>query len=195
MRIGIRLIVLSSLLLLCGCPDGLKNGTEEQLLQSCFTAIQKNDWESYARMTITSADIMQKMLGINLSPSKTKPSYLSGILKPEEMKRHREDFDRAVLGGRGFIDFKRSKFLSPGSIVWQGDAAKALEEGGIPSRTYSLWIQTPEASLDSVNLYPLFTIVCWEGKWRLLALTYIDTDPSDKASTWYLVRARDTVLR
>ena len=159
-------------LFLGGCTGNSRKATEAQLLRQCFDAIQSNDWESYAQLTVTTADILHKALDIKPDPLRTAQSYIGDVLKPEQMKRLEADFRRAVAGGPGLIDFKNATFLAVGRVIWIDDAGRGMGGARVPAKTYSLQIRLQGASLDSQDLYPLFTMVHWEGRWRLVSLEY-----------------------
>jgi hypothetical protein len=156
--------------LLSACKGG--NDTEEQLLASCFHAIKKNDWKTYARLTLTPAEILEKVSGVRQrSAFKRRQGFAGGVLRPEQMKLHEQSFKRAVRGGPGQIDFARSELDGVGTLLGTQDPWRR-EGQSFPYRTYSLRIKTGGRTLDTKDLRPLFTVVAWEGKQRLIDLVF-----------------------
>jgi hypothetical protein len=166
------LMLTGTTCLLLGACKGARNDTDEQLLASCFAAIKANDWKAYSRLTLTPADILEQVSGSRpRSPFKGRQGYVGSVLRPEQMKVHEEAFRRAVRGGKGQIDFARSKVVGPGTLLgtqnpWQRMGAS------FPYRTYSLRVETGGRTVDTKELRPLFTVVTWEDKQRLIDLVF-----------------------
>lgn len=144
--------------------------TEEKLLEQAFNAIKKEDWDAYGTLTVTYADFLLKAQSINAFHEKN--SYDGGVLKPEQLKQQREEFEIAVQGGEGIIDFKNADFISPGNVVHAG-SLEALEGPAIPYKIYSLKVKSPGSSLT--HDYPRFMVVRWNEEFRIMKLEFPDS--------------------
>ena len=149
------------------------NSTEEELLHTCFDAIRKNDWESFERVAITHADLWKESEGIKQSPFMEKQSYLGGVLKPEQLARLKESFERAAEAGEGQIDFMDANFAGLGTMIAEFEIT-GFGENSFPGRRYSLRIESDGEEMDTQNLTPQFVIVPWKGKWRILDMDFMD---------------------
>ena len=165
------LAALIACLPLGGCR-GVRNDTDEQLLASCFRAVKEDDWKTFKRLALTSAEIWEAVSGARpRSAFKRRQGYAGGVLRPEQMKLHEQAFRRAVRGGPGQIDFARSDLVSPGTLLATHDPWRR-EGKSFPYRTYSLRIEKGGRTLDTKELRPHFTVVAWEGKQRLIGLGF-----------------------
>lgn len=142
-------------------------GERAELLREAFEAIAANDYDAFRRLTITSADI--GMSGAKIGPG--RGSYSAGSLKPEQEKRQREQFGRAVAGGSGQIDFRGSRFVGAGTLVSSG-AEPALPQGSYAFDVFSLVVEKDGAAIDTRQLVPRFKVVKWRGEWRLMRLVF-----------------------
>jgi hypothetical protein len=139
------------------------------LIKEAFTAIKKNDWAAYSRLTVTAADFMLRENKIG--PFEEKQSYAGSVLKPEEIQSQRAQFESAVEGGDGLIDFRNAEFVALGSIVEKGDHP-LLTGGSVPFVAYSVRINVDGKEFDSRELSPRFVVVKWGHKPRLLRLLF-----------------------
>lgn len=169
--ITVFLVLLIGLGLWIGSPP--KNSTPEELLETVFSAIRKDDWETYEKVSITYADIFQKMTHSQVSPFKQKMTYAGGVLKPEEMKRHRENFDRARRGAADQLDFSACRFVAEGTLIFEGTV---WDEGDEPisASTYSIIVEMDGDEFDSKEFSPLFTLVPWNRRWRIYSLEFAE---------------------
>lgn len=166
------LILAATTCLLLGACKGGRNDTDEQLLASCFGAIKANDWETYKRLALTPADILEQVSGSRpRSPLKGRQGYVGSVLRPEQMKVHEEAFQRAVRGGKGQIDFARSTFVGPGTLLGTQNPWRRMG-ASFPYRIYSLRVEAGGQAIDTKGLRPIFTVVTWEDKQRLIDLAF-----------------------
>lgn len=155
-----------------GCAS--RSGTEERLLDQAFEAIQDKDWEAYNKLTITYADFLLKSQ--KTGRFEERMTYAGTVLKPEEQQSQREQFDRAAAGGEGQVDFQSSTFIAPGSVILES-RMELLEEGEtVPFKIYSLKVRLDGNKTDTRQLSPHFTVVPWEGEYRLMRLEFPKED-------------------
>ncbi len=157
-------------LLLLVALDGCRSvSPEEALLQRAFAAIQENNWQAFERLTITAADF--SLRGPQSGALREQQSFISGVLRPQEKQRQREQFVRAVAGGPGQIDFRRAVFVGMGRVVRSGHV-ELLEGTRVPYTVYSVRIRMPENEKETDALAPGFVLVYWAGRPRLLGLEF-----------------------
>jgi hypothetical protein len=166
----IVLITGMSLTSLTGC-DLEPTRTEEGVLRAAFTALRKDRWEDYSKLTITMSDFILKEHKINRFAE--KQSFAGGILKPEEKAQQKAAYLRAVRGGAGLIDFRRAQFLRAGSVLDEGKL-ESLSGREVPFRRFSIRMRSGRAEVDSRALSPRFVVVPWQGGYRLLRLEFGD---------------------
>ncbi|GEM_PF-1345991 len=170
-KIGITLFTLAVFIFLAlsiGCSSK-RSAPEKSILKKAFSAIKKNDWEAYSKITITRADYeirKQKM-----SKFKAKQSYVGGVLKSEEREKQKAEFIAAVAGGEGLIDFKNAKFVGLGTLLGSG-ISEGLLNSEYSYRIYSLRIKTGGQVIDTVDLSPKFVLVLWGKEFRILELLF-----------------------
>jgi len=140
---------------------------EEKVLRNAFKAIQNNDYATYRRTAITTADIMIKRMG--LSPLKAKQSYVGGVLKPEELKQQREEFRWAVEGGDGWIDFEDAEFRGAGTLLDSG-SSELLQGGYYQYRIYTIEIEQDGELIDTEGMYPYFVLTPWGSGYKIIGL-------------------------
>ncbi len=148
--------------------------TEEALLEQAFDAIKENDWEAYQKLTITYADFLLKAQ--KTSRAEEQMSYAGGVLKPEELQSQREQFDRAVAGGEGQIDFRRTEFIGAGPVFLESTMELLTAEEKVPFKIYALKIAEGGMQRETRDLFPRFTVVPWEGEYRVMRLEFPKTD-------------------
>jgi hypothetical protein len=167
-----RAAVCVLLLTLCGCSKPTQS--PERLVEAAFAAIKANDWKAYAPLTITSADIM--LTRDKVSPMQAKMSYAGDVLKPEEQKRHRAQFDKAVSGGPGVIDFGKVKFQRAVKVaaadqeLWNGSSVSVVFYG----------VALKGGTGDVSQLDPGFSVVQFGDGYRLLALVFRPQEPAQQ---------------
>ena len=144
-------------------------GAEFELGAKLFAAIKANNWGAFEPLTITSADFTLKRM--NLSPVQAKQSYAGASLRPNLIAKLRTDFNRAVAGGAGQIDFRQAFFVGLGPVTASGNLSDIQNES-IPFTTYSLKIDTGGRVIDATDLTPRFVVVPWEKGLRLLKLEF-----------------------
>ena len=144
--------------------------TEEILLEQAFGAIKDKDWEGYNKLTVTYADFLLK--GEKTGRFEERINYAGSVLKPEEQTSQGEQFDRAVAGGEGQIDFQRARFLSAGTVILESRMELLNEGDNVPFKIYSLKLRVDSNETDTRLLSPHFTVVPWEGEYRLMRLEF-----------------------
>lgn len=170
MKFSTSVLLLLLAFCLTGCPGSsspLKQ--RETLLRQTFQAMKQNDWQNYSKLTITTADYDLKQSSV--SPAKAKQSYAGGVAKPRMQEQQKADFQEAVTGGEGIIDFRNAQFVSIGSALDQGTIS-SLNGVQIPYTTYSLMLKIAGQEIDSKALKPVFTVVEWQDEHRLLNLQF-----------------------
>lgn len=148
--------------------------TEEILLEQAFGAIKDKNWEEYNKLTVTYADFLLK--GEKTGRFEERINYAGSVLKPEEQASQREQFDRAMAGGKGQIDFQRARFLSAGVVILESRMELLNEGDNVPFKIYSLKVRVDGNDTDTRLLSPHFTVVPWEGEYRLLRLEFPKED-------------------
>jgi len=166
----IRKVFIPCLVVLISGLSACSTSPEEKLLKKAFSSIQNNDWDSYAKLTITSIDFTLQRNSV--TPLKARQSYTGSKLKPQERERHRVRFEDIQKEKEGFIDFANAEFVSVGSIVETG-MYPVMIGGEVPYTAYSLIIQTDGEEIDTKELYPHFVVVTWNNEPRIL---YLSTD-------------------
>lgn len=99
-------------------------------------------------------------------------TYAGSVLKPEEEQSQRLQFDRAAAGGEGQVDFQHSTFIGPGEIILESRMELLDENESVPFKIYSLKVRTDGKEMDTRSLSPHFTVVPWEGEYRLMRLEF-----------------------
>ena len=148
--------------------------TEEILLEQAFGAIKDKNWEEYHKLTVTYADFLLK--GEKTGRFEERINYAGSVLKPEEQASQREQFDRAMAGGEGQIDFQRGRFLSAGAVILESRMELLNEGDNVPFKIYSLKVRVDGNDTDTRLLSPHFTVVPWEGEYRLMRLEFPKED-------------------
>ncbi len=164
----LRMVIL--VLVGAGCAGCLGFGTSsptDTLLEEAFAGIKADDWQRFQKLTITPADFMIRDMG--LSAFKAPQSYAGGVLRPRQRDEQRRQFDEAVRGGPGLIDFQRSAYVGPGSLLDSG-TRRVANNGSYSYEIWSITIETGEGEVDTTELFPRFTIVKWGDEWRILGL-------------------------
>jgi hypothetical protein len=158
--------------MLCDCSK--PTASPEQLVAAAFAGIKANDWKAYAPLTITSADIM--LTRDKVSPMQAKMSYAGDVLKPEELKRHRAQFDRAVAGAPEVIDFQKMTFQRAIKVagadqeLWNGSSVSVVFYG----------VALKGGNGDVSQLDPGFSVVQFGDGYRLLALVFRPQDAAQQ---------------
>jgi hypothetical protein len=148
---------------------GAKGGTEERVVEKAFAAIKKNDMGTFKDLTITSADIILKRN--KTSKLMEKASFAGSALKPEEQKRQREEFMKAVAGGSDQIDFSKSEFVGLGTLMKTG-SSELLEGGFYTYWAYAVVIKHEGKVVDTTELFPYFVLTEWKDGARIIHLDY-----------------------
>jgi hypothetical protein len=161
----VGLICLTGLLIGCAAaPD-------EDVVKKAFTAIKANDWETYSQLTITAADFMQQQAGIGMAQEQL--SYIGTTVKPQQQQKQRQQFERAVAGEPGTIDFARVKFLGLGEPIERG-THPLLTGGEMPYTVYVPRLAIDGKELDGHSLVPRIVLVQVGEAFRILELDYGD---------------------
>jgi hypothetical protein len=162
--IGSRLLAVVLALTLAGCSK--PTSSPEHLVEAAFAAVKMNDWKAYASLTITSADIM--LAQDKVKPMKSKMGYTGEVLKPEEVRLHRTQFDRAVSGGADTIDFRQAGFDR--AVVVASAEQELLNGNTVPVVFYGVAVKGGNGQVSQLD--PGFSVVQWGGAYRLLALNF-----------------------
>ena len=175
-RLGSALgVVFAICAMMAGCkskessPGASKE--QERLLKKAFAAIEDNDWEAYSHLTITTSDFSMERQGI--TGFKKGESYQGSVLKPEQEKKQKAQFEKAVAGGEGIIDFKNAKFVSAGGFTAKG-TQELVSGGEIAVTSCFLRIKVSGEKKAREDLAPLFNLVDWKGVPRILALAFAE---------------------
>lgn len=151
-------VLFSILSILTSCSHKIRS--EEKLLKLAFHAIQQNSWNDYQRLTITLAEVTDG------DPK----------LKAQQLEVQKEDFQHAIQGGQGQIDFKTATYVGPGTLL----APVTLNETTtFKGNVYSIKLKNQPTSpgtsaiVDTQSLYPQFLVVQTNGEYRLLALVFV----------------------
>jgi hypothetical protein len=136
------------------------NKPDVTLLNKIFLSIQQNQWQNYLESTITIADLHPK---ITAELQK---------LKANQQKFQQQDFERAVKGGPGQIDFKNSQMVGLGSELATVEVLADYPLG----KVYSIRLKIPNGKttveMDSREFYPQFLVVQKNNQPHLLALIF-----------------------
>lgn len=112
------------------------------------------------------ADIM--LAQDKVSPMKAKQGFAGGVLKPEQIKAHHDQFDKAVAGAPEVIDFRQASF---DRAVKMAAASQELLNGNtVPVVFYGVAIKGGNGQVSQLD--PGFSVVEWSGGYRLLALVF-----------------------
>ncbi|MBD3322042.1 MAG: hypothetical protein GF350_13170 [Chitinivibrionales bacterium] len=106
----------------------------------------------------------------NIGPEKARDSYLGGTLKPQLLKQHQNQFNRAVKK-EGDIDFSRAEFVSTGEMVKEG-SIKTLISGTIPYTVYALNCTVDSQAVSTAQMHPQFAVTQWNGEPKILRLVF-----------------------
>jgi hypothetical protein len=174
-----RLLVLISFVFVAACGPVLpgksgpreRSSPEEELLDAAFIALKKKDWNAFSELTVTTADFDIQTL--KQSPLMERQSYAGGVLRPEERLRIKEQFEIAAGGGEGMIDFESAEFVSVGKAIDRG-MVESIGGELIPFTSYSIKIEVDGETVDTRDLRPVFIVVKWQGRPRILALDVVD---------------------
>ncbi|RMG40330.1 MAG: hypothetical protein D6719_11265 [Candidatus Dadabacteria bacterium] len=159
-----------SAVILSGCNKFTAPDSEEALIKKAFRALKNSSWEDYESVTITSADIQLKKMGI--SKFKARQSFTGGVQKEIEIKKQRRDFDKAVsMDDPDYIDFSEEalKYISKGRLI-KSSEQRLLTGGSIPVKVYAARVKTGGQEFD--DLPPYFKITKWKGRDYLLGLEF-----------------------
>jgi hypothetical protein len=164
LHIVCRLLVCLLVLALAGCSK--PTASPEQLVEAAFGALKANDWNAYASLIITSADIMQAQ--DKVSPVKAKMGYSGSVLKPDELKLHRTLFDKAVTGSSEVIDFRQASFERAVRVASVNQ--ELLNGSTVPVVLYGVAVKGDNGQVSQLD--PGFSVVQWGSGYRLLALVF-----------------------
>jgi len=144
---------------------------QERVVARAFAAIQKNDLDAYAELTVTMADF--EMLKNKINVFGEGLTYAGKVVKPEEQERQREEFEKAVTGGPGIIDFKKARFVGLSDKVKRG-AREMLSGGEVPYEVYSVIIELDGRRIDTGGMRPRFVVVEYYDDYSILGLSFKD---------------------
>ena len=140
------------------------------LLRQACEALRDGDWNRYRLLTITHADFLMKNQGF-----KSELGY-AATLRQEAQARLHKQFDAAVAGGAGRIDFRRAAYVGPGTLLRQ-ETSDLLDGAAVPLRIYSVRIRLDGAELDTKDLYPRFVLAKWGEGERIYDLEFPPEEP------------------
>ena len=162
---------LASFCALCvGC--GWKPQTDqERVIAEAYTAIAAHDWAAFEKHTVTPSDIINRQQGV--SRFERSQTFAGSVLKPEEMKVLHEQFDLAVAGGAGQVDFASAKIIA----VTETDSGELeLLSGGPASYVIFTLTVKDDSGADVTNLKPRFVLTPHGSFWNILALDFTDPE-------------------
>ena len=94
------------------------------------------------------------------------------MLKDEEKKKQKEQYNRALNGGQFQINFEEEKFLSLSDKINRG-SYKTITGGDVPYEIYSVIVEENGMELGAKELNPKFVVVKRGMRYRLLKLLFI----------------------
>ena len=157
-------------LLACSKPTS----SPEALVAAAFESIKKNDWNAFAPLTITSADfILQEN---KVSKFKQGQTYAGGMLRPEEQKQQKEQFQKAAGGGAGILDFRQAKFDRAVRVT--SATQELLTGSAIPVTFYAVALDGGGGKPSQLD--PGFAVVEWNKTYRLLGLRFRDAAQAEQ---------------
>lgn len=163
--------VLAALLSLLACTK--PTSSPEALVKTAFAAIKNNDWSAYAPLTITTADFMLKENKV--SKFKEGQTYAGSMLRPEEQKQQKEQFQKAAAGGTTILDFRQAKFDRAVQVA--SGNQELLTGGPIPVAVYAVALDGGGGQASQLD--PGFVVVEWNRTYRLLGLRFRESAPEE----------------
>lgn len=162
LKTGILLLVAAAFFSGCGPSPS------EKTIHLACQALKAQDWEAYSRLTITEADFM--MVENNISESEADQSFAGSSLRPKQRQHLREQYEQAIQGCDGCLDFSRCLYVFPtlsatSTITTLGGDDVILEE-------YILTIEMDGPETSAPGLGPYFILVPWEDEVRILSLRF-----------------------
>jgi len=175
-RMPLAFAALASVLVLGACERQDPTASAEGVVEAAYAAIKANDWDAYSKLTVTSADFILKENNAQ-SQFKQKSSYVGSQLKPEEQRRQKQEFQRAVAGGEGQIDFQTHKF-EKAHLAAQGNE-ELLNGSTIPVSAYLVAAEGQSAPSQEP---PGFVVVPWGSFYKVLRLTFPDAGADEEVA-------------
>ena len=148
---------------LLGCNP--TDASPEKLVGATFKAIQAKDYEAYRKYMLTRADLEMAASG-QQGLFKQKQGYVGGVLKPEELKQQRGDFDAATAGTLG-LDFTRAQYVGLASN--QPAPVDLILGPQVDGRVVTMKVRVEGKEQDVPS--PAFLVIPWHNnRYRLLGM-------------------------
>jgi hypothetical protein len=160
------LLGLALAVTVAGCQRLDPTASPEAVVEAAYAAIKAGDWEAYSDLTVTSADFILKEQGMQ-SKLKGQGSFAGAVLKPEEQQAQREQFERALAGGEGLIDFKLREF-GRAHLAARG-FEETLSGSEIPISAYLVSVAGETRPTQDG---PSFVVAQWGSFYKVLRLTF-----------------------
>lgn len=165
----VRIAALLVLLLPVGLA-GCGPTAEERLLHNACLALKAQDWDAYSRLTITEADYLLRQN--RLDGPEAEGTFAEDSLRPGQIALLRSQYDRAVRGGPGQLDFSRCRYVYP--ELSRERVLETLSGEAVEVQEYRVEIEMDGPKRSAPGLGPVFVLARWEKGWRILALRYHD---------------------
>jgi hypothetical protein len=160
-------VILLCFLLAALGGAGCRSDPREELLREVFAALGDRDARRFQARATTLADFDLEAQGV--SPFKAGMTYAGSVLRPEEESAQRAQFEQALRGGPGCIDFSRDRFAGLGTLLAEG-TQETLGGTLVPYQVYSVRIRRGGEEIDARDLHPRFAITPRSGGFRMLGL-------------------------
>lgn len=156
------------LLILLGCDQGVMD-RPEKTVAAAFAALRVGDWERYRATTITMADYMLDANQVN--QFKAKDSFAGGVLKPNQVRALKQQFELVTTGQLDSLDFKGVVFAGLGKELERG-TYDALTGGKVPYVVYAVRLKDDATDGYEQTKPPYFAVVKWRDQYRVAALVF-----------------------
>ncbi len=141
------------------------DASPEKLVGATFKAIQAKDYDAYRKYMLTRADLEVAASG-QQGLFKQKMGYAGGVLKPEELKQQRQDFDAATAGTLG-LDFSRAQYVGLASS--QTAPVELMTGPQVDARLVTMKVRVDGKEQDVAS--PAFLVIPWHNnRYRLLGM-------------------------
>lgn len=162
-RIAALLLVLLSVGL-TGCGPT----PQEKLIHDACLALKAQDWDAYFDLTITEADYLLRQNRIDAPGG--QGTFAGESLRPEQLAELRAQYDRAVWGGPGQLDFSRCRYVFPTLEREQVRTTLSGERYQVQEYRVEIEMDGPERSAPGLD--PVFVLARWDDGYRILALRF-----------------------
>lgn len=163
----LRLAILLVLCLVAAACAWKPKSDQERVIAEAFHAIAANDWATFEKHLITPGELINRQQGV--SPFERSQTFAGGVLAPEERKARRAQFDRAVAGGDGQIDFATAKIAGIREVE---SMSFELLTGEEVSYTVYIAVVKTAAGEQVDTLAPAFVLTADGSFWKILALDF-----------------------